>query len=250
MELNIECELLETDISSGSYNYASKRGDYDARKLVYKPLEEMKLKFSKPLSALDNCQDRCECRDCHKKSMYYCSRCMIALPCTANLMPMVSLPFNVHIIKDKREHNTKSTAIHAKVIAKDHVQIYDALEIPNYQGRDDVFLVFPDEKAVTIGDTFGLDTLIKDPERLKQMTIVFIDGTWKQAKSLVQNSQLRALPKIRVDGKQTLYWRHQTGKSDANLATIEVRHKGSSYLFAFELIIFVRPPLSILLRLY
>lgn len=269
MELDMECGLLETDIGNGSYNYASKRGDYDARKLVFKPMDNMNLKFSKPLCELERCQERCRCQDCHKKSVIYCSNCMMSLPCTTNILPLVSLPFNVHIIKDKREHNSKvtsnhliwapslcrisiygnknygvchvyvvvdhltlqnltvyitfqSTAIHAKVLAKKDVQIFSIEDIPTY--GEEAYLVFPDENAHPIEEVFNLEKLplLKDPHKLKQMTIVFVDGTWKQAKSLVKNSHLRSLPKIRVEGKQTLYWRHQTGKSDTNLATIEV----------------------------
>ena len=78
MDLDIEPNLLDSGIAEGSYNFerqSSSRG-HDERKLLFRknPEDHLKdrFKFSKPLQDLEKCQDRCECRECHRTSKYYC----------------------------------------------------------------------------------------------------------------------------------------------------------------------------------
>ena len=78
MDLDIEPNLLDGGIAEGSYNFerqSSSRG-HDERKLLFRKNTEDHLKdrfkFSKPLQDLEKCQDRCECRECHRTSKYYC----------------------------------------------------------------------------------------------------------------------------------------------------------------------------------
>ena len=78
MDLDIEPNLLDGGIAEGSYNFerqSSSRG-HDERKLLFRknPEDHLKdrFKFSKPLQDLEKCQDRCECRECHRTSKYYC----------------------------------------------------------------------------------------------------------------------------------------------------------------------------------
>ena len=52
------------------------------------------------------------------------------------------LPFHIDVIKCPKEIPGKSTAVHAAILAKDHVTIYDYPVIPKYEAQDvgkDVF---------------------------------------------------------------------------------------------------------------
>ena len=77
MELDIEPNLLNGDIAQGSYNFGQQntfRG-HDERKLLFRTSKDdqfRELQFSKPLQDLENCKERCECKDCHRSSKYYC----------------------------------------------------------------------------------------------------------------------------------------------------------------------------------
>ena len=81
MDLDIEPNLLDGGIAEGSYNFerqSSSRG-HDERKLLFRKnpedhLNDLKdrFKFSKPLQDLEKCQERCECRESHRTSKYYC----------------------------------------------------------------------------------------------------------------------------------------------------------------------------------
>ena len=142
------------------------------------------------------------------------------MPCTEELIPHVELPVAIDIIKDIREHDGKSTAVHAKVIAKDFVTIYDhpKQKIPDYSKSEaKTFLVFPDDSAISINEAFPIG------KSYEKSRIIFIDATWKQARQLAKSPFLSYLPRIKLSLQtQTLYWRYQTGESDSNLATIEV----------------------------
>ena len=142
------------------------------------------------------------------------------MPCTEELIPRVEFPVAIDIIKDIREHDGKSTAVHAKVIAKDYVTIYDhpIQKIPDYSKSEaKTFLVFPDDSAISINEAFPIGKSYEKPR------IIFIDATWKQARQVAKSPALSYLPRIKLSLQtQTLYWRYQTRESDSNLATIEV----------------------------
>ena len=46
------------------------------------------------------------------------------------------LPFHIDVIKCPKEIQGKSTAVHAAILAKDHVTIYDYPVIPKYDAQD------------------------------------------------------------------------------------------------------------------
>jgi len=226
MDFDIEPNLLECDIAEGSYNLGRKQPSkgHDERKLLFRTSKEDSfngtLQFSKPLEDLDNCQQRCKCVKCHRASKYYCGSCRIPLPCTEEIIPRVDFPVAIDIIKDIRENDGRSTAVHAKVIGKDYVTIYDqpGHMIPDYsKSSGETFLVFPDDDAISISEAFPKDSNPENPPR-----IVFIDATWKQARQLARSTNLSHLPRIKLSKQiRTLYWRYQNGETDSNLATIE-----------------------------
>ena len=149
-EMPMEANLLETDIADASYNYIfDPTKSEESKKLLFRQPKSNheEFKFSQKLTDLETCQNRCLCQKCDRKCKYYCPNCKIALNCTP--IPSVKLPFQLDIIKHVQELDTKSTAIHAKVIAQDHVRIFDYPEstLLDYgnEEAEQVFLVFPDQ---------------------------------------------------------------------------------------------------------
>ena len=211
-ELPMEANLLATDIAEKSYNFIyNPEKSEESKKLLFRQLDQFK--FSQNLADLETCQSRCPCLKCQRKCKYYCPNCKIPLPCTP--LPQINLPFQLDIIKHVQELDTKSTAVHAKLIAQDHVQIFDypQSQLLDYQNQtDQVFLVFPDQ---------GQPIEKYDFDCNKSVKMVFIDATWKQAKQIVRHEKIKDLPRISLQNWNTSYWRYQTKRKDDCLATIE-----------------------------
>lgn len=70
------------------------------------------------------------------------------------------MPIKIDIIKHRQEVFGKSTSSHAKIIAPDQVDIYEYPNIPDYtEIADDVILIFPSSKSVSISSLFkGVST--------------------------------------------------------------------------------------------
>lgn len=169
-------------------------------------------------------------------------------------IPCVQLPLKIDIIKHPNETDGKSTAVHAKLLAPDSVNIYTYPCIPEYEGKDhEVVLVFPGPQSISIEDvSFHLqkrieskgrnkaDNLDVPPRKLKRTTdeegwdlhestrqgpelkrVVFIDSTWSQTNQIASDERLRELLQVELRTRKTCFWRHQKGKPDTFLSTIE-----------------------------
>ncbi|XP_055948219.1 tRNA-uridine aminocarboxypropyltransferase 1-like isoform X2 [Argiope bruennichi] len=51
--------------------------------------------------------------------------------------------------------------------------------------------------------------------------VIFIDSTWRQSKAMYNDSRLQSLPCVILSEYKSVFWRHQKGKPDTYLATIE-----------------------------
>lgn len=60
----------------------------------------------------------------------------------------------IDIIKHKQEVDGKSTSSHARIISPDHVTIYEYPNIPDYSSKEEVILIFPSTKSVSISSLF------------------------------------------------------------------------------------------------
>lgn len=117
---------------------------------------------------LDTIEGRHNCRLCHRSRKFFCYNCYIPVGELADLLPQLELPLLVDIIKHKKEIDGKSTAVHAAVLAPEHVRIHTFPDIPDYRTEAGVVLIFPSAKAATvpqlfernvqlqIGDNYGL----------------------------------------------------------------------------------------------
>ncbi|XP_069480882.1 tRNA-uridine aminocarboxypropyltransferase 1 isoform X5 [Ambystoma mexicanum] len=65
----------------------------------------------------------------------------------------------------------------------------------------------------------------KDSEPVKRKTqlkkVVFIDSTWNQTNKIISDERLQGLVQVELKTRKTCFWRHQKGKPDTYLSTIE-----------------------------
>ncbi|KAG8145049.1 hypothetical protein E2320_013424 [Naja naja] len=183
-------------------------------------------------------QGRSKCPRCHGSRMFYCYSCYVPVETVpVEDIPIVKLPLKIDIIKHPNETDGKSTAVHAKLLASEDVTIYTYPCIPDYEEmQHEIALIFPGPNSVSISniplslqakcktDTKGLaaepspkcaklepslsssmseDKLPESKNALKK--IVFIDR----------------LLQIELKSKKTCFWRHQKGKPETYLSTIE-----------------------------
>eukprot|EP00076_Gallus_gallus_P044126 XP_025009664.1 DTW domain-containing protein 1 isoform X2 [Gallus gallus] len=223
------------------------------------PLQKLQLASQEVLEKAKK-SGRSKCPRCSSSRMFYCYTCFVlveTVPTTE--IPTVKLPLKIDIIKHPNESDGKSTAVHAKLLAPDDVTIYKYPCIPEYkEKRHEVALIFPGPDSVSVKDiAFHLqkysrkgvcdtdDDCSKEPflkkarvepteekdlnecnssnmnEGTKLKKIVFIDSTWNQTNKIITDERLQGLLQIELKTRKTCFWRHQKGKPDTYLSTIE-----------------------------
>ncbi|KAJ1732764.1 hypothetical protein LPJ61_001901 [Coemansia biformis] len=165
-----------------------------------------------PKATLDACRERVACRMCGKSVKFFCYHCCVLVPELEGKVPRIRLPFKLSVVKHAGELDGKSTALHAKVIAPEDVEIVaysaDCLDDADVQ-RTALLFPGPDAKQVDDMDVTSMDR------------VVVIDGTWPQAKRMVRdNRKLQRMQKVTIAPRRTRFWRYQR-LGDSYLATIE-----------------------------
>lgn len=214
------------------------------------PLQNLRLASQEVLQKAQQ-SGRSKCLKCGGSRMFYCYTCYVPVEnVPMEQMPLVKLPLKIDIIKHPNETDGKSTAIHAKLLAPEFVNIYTYPCIPEYEEEDhEVALIFPGPKSVSIKDiSFHLQKRIQnnvrgkndDPDKpsskrkkteeqdlndkCKETTlkkIIFIDSTWNQTNKIFSDERLQGLLQVELKTRKTCFWRHQKGKPDTFLSTIE-----------------------------
>ncbi|KAJ2159436.1 hypothetical protein GGF46_003035 [Coemansia sp. RSA 552] len=165
-----------------------------------------------PGLVLDACKERVACAACGKKVKFFCYYCCAAVSGLEGRVPCIQLPFKLDVVKHVKELDGKSTALHAKIIAPDDVEIitYSTGCLDSVDAQRTA-LLFPGPDAVDIASM--------DSTRFDR--VVVIDGTWSQAKGMVRDSsQLQQMQKVTIKPRQTRFWRYQS-LDRSYLATIE-----------------------------
>ncbi|KAM6425856.1 tRNA-uridine aminocarboxypropyltransferase 1 isoform 1-T1 [Liasis olivaceus] len=200
-------------------------------------------------------QGRSKCPRCHSSRMFYCYSCYVPVETVPiEEIPIVKLPLKIDIIKHPNETDGKSTAVHAKLLASEDVTIYTYPCIPDYEEmQHEIALIFPGPNSVSVGnvplslqaqckmDTKGLsaEPVLKcaklEPSHSSIMSedklpkgknaalkkIIFIDSTWNQTNKIITDERLQGLLQIELKSRKTCFWRHQKGKPETYLSTIE-----------------------------
>ncbi|XP_067873721.1 tRNA-uridine aminocarboxypropyltransferase 1 [Heterodontus francisci] len=115
--------------------------------------KDLKLASQKILETLQQ-NGRSKCPKCQSSRMFYCySCCLLVDGVNSDEIPQVKLPLKIDIIKHPNETDGKSTAVHAKLLARDDVNIYTYPCMPEYEEeKHEVVVVFPGPKSVSLED--------------------------------------------------------------------------------------------------
>jgi len=167
-------------------------------------LDEMRI--SDPCSLMHT--SRSDCKQCCRSRKYYCATCACPVG-DASIVPQVSLPFTLHIIRHPREKASKSSAVPARIVAPKHVQLHDFPHIPPLQ-KDRTVILFPSPDAISM----------KDVNWEKTDAVVLIDCTWYQTQEMLHHADLQGMPHVRIDSRKSCFWRYQN-KCECHLATVE-----------------------------
>ncbi|KAK2960624.1 putative fibroblast growth factor 7 [Blattamonas nauphoetae] len=124
-------------------------------------------------------------------------------------VPSLNLPLPLHIIHHPKEKKSKSTAIHAMVLAPNDTRIHEFPDFPPFDPNETLCL-FPSPDSKLVSEL--------DLSKFKQ--VVFIDSTWSQTKQICAHPRVQALTKVRIQNHRTHFWRVQD-ESPEFLATIE-----------------------------
>jgi DTW domain-containing protein YfiP len=186
---------------------------------------------------------RTTCPGCKKKYKYFCYKCMKPVPTVDNedptkQIPQFSLPLKVIVIQHKNERKGKSTAIHAKIVCPESVEVYEYPDIPQelVDNAENALLLYPSPDAITVEEVIQNNARIEENKKLtdNQSTsstsdantgslfkyVVFIDSTWQQSKSIFRDARLEKITRAKITAQKTKFWRYQQ-HGDEFLATIE-----------------------------
>ncbi|GAB6030281.1 DTW domain-containing protein 1 [Chamberlinius hualienensis] len=191
---------------------------------------------------LDLLTGRSLCPKCGKSRKYFCYTCYVAMDEIADRIPKLHLPIKVDIIKHPGEVDGKSTASHAAILAPDDVSVYVYPDIPDYEDKTKVLLVFPGKNAKTlkeIAEMYHLATTeklvnaenVSEVNRVERRSplkfcfpferVILIDSTWNQVRAIRKDERLKDILKLELVGRNSLFWRFQRGKPRTYLSTIE-----------------------------
>ncbi|XP_008119076.2 tRNA-uridine aminocarboxypropyltransferase 1 isoform X2 [Anolis carolinensis] len=163
-------------------------------------------------------QGRSKCPRCHGSRMFYCYTCYVPVETVPTRdIPVVKLPLKIDIIKHPNETDGKSTAVHAKLLAPEDVMIYTYPCIPDYEEmRHEIALIFPGPNSILVND-IPLSLQSKCEKNVSSDK----DGDSAMAPALKSARLESGLLQIELKSRKTCFWRHQKGKPDTYLSTIE-----------------------------
>ncbi|XP_020895088.1 DTW domain-containing protein 1 [Exaiptasia diaphana] len=185
----------------------------EQRKLEENPFASLKISSFEVLRDAE----RSTCKKCKASRKYYCYKCFDVVGIERSMIPFVSLPLQVDIIKHKGEVMGKSTACHAAILAPDNVTIHHFPTIPQFKSKEKVILVYPSETALSLGD---LEKKTSSNDCTHFDHVIFIDSTWDQTHSIISDPRLADIQRVKLENATTYFWRPQR-KPSTCLATIE-----------------------------
>ncbi|XP_069767916.1 tRNA-uridine aminocarboxypropyltransferase 1 [Narcine bancroftii] len=146
--------ILHTDSkkSENSEKLSPQSNEVDKRE-VSDFLKNLKLSSQTVLETLQQ-NGRSKCPKCQSSRMFYCYSCFLLVDgVNPDKIPRVKLPLKIDIIKHPNETDGKSTAVHAKLLAEDDVNIYTYPCMPEYKDKNhEVVVVFPGPKSIPLDD--------------------------------------------------------------------------------------------------
>ncbi|XP_006135114.2 tRNA-uridine aminocarboxypropyltransferase 1 [Pelodiscus sinensis] len=259
MSLNTSSYLNQESHQKSKRNFECLKNSQQTTSLQDNPLQNLQLASWEVLEKAQK-SGRSKCPRCGSSRMFYCYSCYVPVETVPTKeIPVVKLPLKIDIIKHPNETDGKSTAVHAKLLASEDVTIYTYPCIPEYEGKKhEIALVFPGPNSVLVKDiTLHLQKNVenvscddnddssaepllkkakietKEDRKLGECKlnirsedtvlkkVIFIDSTWNQTNKIITDERLQGMLQIELKTRKTCFWRHQKGKPDTYLSTIE-----------------------------
>lgn len=175
---------------------------------VSDPFADLKLASFEPLHNLDA---RTTCPKCLLKRKFFCYDCHLPMDREPSHTPHLKLPIICDVVHYETEAQSKSTAVHAKVVAYESVKVHrfpsDSLE---EWDPDETVVLFPSDDAVPVEELdFG-----------KVKRVVFLECQWHNAKRILRDERISKLKHVKIGKYETRFWRWQNVGNEC-LATIE-----------------------------
>jgi len=175
---------------------------------------------------------RQSCTSCGKSSQpFYCTGCYHLINVSVkNIIPNVSLPFQLHIIFHPDYDRSKSTALHTKLLCNSsNVVIHTWPNIPVFD-QSQSLLLFPDESSIQVSEALNqiqsnkfMNSNEFDGDKKNLSNIIIIEATWPQARLIVNHKNLSSLIHLRLNSVETRFWRYQQHGPNY-LSSIEAIH--------------------------
>ncbi|CAB3411394.1 unnamed protein product [Caenorhabditis bovis] len=188
--------------------------DTSAIKESMSVINELELRLSS-YDALKDCK-KAACAGCKQNRMYFCYDCRMPMP--GVFMPHVTLPCLVDIVKHPLEKNSKSSALHCKILAPEQTRVFDYPDVHDYRNDDEnernsTVVVFPSKSAISI------EEFVRTRGPIRR--IIVLDCTWFQVGTMQKTLQIQGLQHVCLQQYRTAFWRPQHNVPDTGLATIE-----------------------------
>jgi DTW domain-containing protein YfiP len=184
--------------------------------------------FGFDFTVLENVNERNKCLSCQKSIKYFCYNCVKA---DHFVLPEAKLPIPLIILKDSKEWNSKSTAIHAALLAPEDTTLVTlerphmgTPKLPNMFDPSSSIVLFPSNDSLPV----------EEVEWNSVKNIIILDGTWAQANSLNNLLGIKELRRVHLSNQhQTLFWRYQNLGPNC-LSTIEAIYYLYKEILALE----------------
>jgi hypothetical protein len=130
---------MTSDSESNNTHHDSKDSKDSSNKRYKSPFSQFDITSTNVLDTIE----KKHCPKCNKNVRYFCNKCLHLVNCPEGSVPQLKLPIKIDIIKHEGERDGKSTALHAKILAPDDVDVYGWKSMPEYENVDRLLLLFP-----------------------------------------------------------------------------------------------------------
>ncbi|MGV3002898.1 tRNA-uridine aminocarboxypropyltransferase [Vibrio sp. E150_018] len=155
-----------------------------------------------------------------------CPRCGLRYQCICRHRPILDSTTQIALLthpkETQRATNTGKLLIHNLSNCQVHIwdRVNPPVELVKQITEQPSYLLFPSEDAIEVSE---LQASIKIHENRSSPLFIILDGTWQEAKKMLNKSPwLQRLPKVVLSSEQTSNYRLRRNQEAGNLCTCEV----------------------------
>nr|XP_036878061.1 tRNA-uridine aminocarboxypropyltransferase 1 isoform X2 [Manis javanica] len=167
------------------------------------PLQNLRLASQEVLQKAQQ-NGRSKCLKCGGSRMFYCYTCYVPVEnVPIEQMPLVKVAL---VFPGPKSVSVKDISFHLQKRIQNNVRCKtDDPDKPSIKRKK--------TEERDLNDSKCKDTTLKK--------IIFIDSTWNQTNKIFTDERLQGLLQVELKTRKTCFWRHQKGKPDTFLSTIE-----------------------------